>query len=120
TRAFLHDPVGEHVDGDGFDVVRRRVVAAVDERVGAGGAGQVDRPARAYAGDQALVVAGAVGDLDDVARDRVVHADLVDAVAEAVDVVGGEHRLEGFHRIGAAAGADDLALLLGRGIAHAE
>src|SRR5204863_6745899 len=25
-RALLHDPVGEHVDGDGLDVVRRRVV----------------------------------------------------------------------------------------------
>src|SRR6185295_12247844 len=89
-RALLHDAVGEHVHGDGLDVVGGDVVAALDHRMGAGGPGQVDGAAGAHAGDQGAVAAGAVGDLDDVLRDRVVEADLVDLVGQPPHVLGGE------------------------------
>src|SRR5204863_1919588 len=59
---LLHDAVRKHVHGDGLDVVGRRIVAAVDERVGTGGGRQVDGAAGADRRVVAPVVTGHGGE----------------------------------------------------------
>src|SRR6185436_6167192 len=79
------DPVAEHVDADGLDVLGGDVAATAQEGVGPRGHVQIDRGARAGSVlDQirqlgqavGLGIAGGVDDVDDVVADLLVYVDL--------------------------------------------
>src|SRR5437867_1247271 len=78
--------VTQDVEGDRFYILGSRVPSPLDESMGLGGEGQVDRRSRRGAerdegGDVELVVLGRSGgqdDVDDVVLHPVIHIDLVD------------------------------------------
>ena len=89
--------MAEDVGGDGFDVLRGDVAAALEEGVGAGGEGEEEGGARRGAvADVVLegveLVGGGVArgedDGEDVVLDLVVDVDFVDDQARPADGVG--------------------------------
>ena len=121
--------MAQDVGGDGLDVLRGDVAAALQEGVGL--RRQHQREGRAGGGAVADV-AGQGVDLvgrriargedegEDVVLDLVVHVDVVHRAARLQDRLRRHHRLHAVHHFRAGVGVQDAALFVERGIADLE
>ena len=117
--------MAQYVVPDGFDVLRRDVAAAVEERVGLGREGEIDGgTGRGTVADHpvkleavGLRLATGPDDIDDVVLHPVVDVDTVDDFARADDLLRGDQGIDPELRRGSRHGVEDGTFLGARGVA---
>lgn len=114
------EAVGKDVRSHGLDVIGKDVVTAGDGGERTSGSEQCKAAARAGAEFEGRVFARGLDDADGVAADGGFDVQVPEGVCQARQLLAGDDRLEGIHRVLAFEAAQDLVLLVLAGVPELE